>query len=52
VQATRVEGRRRWRRAGRRTRWRGAGQVVIGVFVADVLFVDTQIRRGWHREYF
>ncbi len=30
----------------------GPGQVVIGVAVADVLFVDTQIRRGWHREYF
>jgi hypothetical protein len=24
----------------------------MGVSVADVLFVDTQIRRGWHREDF
>jgi NADPH:quinone reductase len=30
----------------------GAGQVVVGVSVADVLFVDTQIRRGLHRAYF
>jgi hypothetical protein len=26
--------------------------VVVDVSVADVLFFDTQIRRGWHREYF
>jgi hypothetical protein len=30
----------------------GPGQVVIGVSVTDVLFVDTQIRRGQHRDYF
>jgi NADPH2:quinone reductase len=30
----------------------GPGQTVIGVSVADVLFVDTQIRRGQHRRYF
>ncbi|MPZ83317.1 MAG: zinc-binding dehydrogenase [Actinophytocola sp.] len=30
----------------------GAGQVVIDVAVADVLFVDTQIRAGWGREWF
>ncbi|MBB4701375.1 NADPH2:quinone reductase [Sphaerisporangium siamense] len=30
----------------------GAGQVVIGVEAADTLFVETQIRRGLHREFF
>jgi NADPH2:quinone reductase len=30
----------------------GPGEVVIGVSVPDVLFVDTQIRRGLHRKYF
>jgi NADPH:quinone reductase len=30
----------------------GPGQVVVGVSVADVLFVETQIRRGLHGEYF
>jgi NADPH2:quinone reductase len=30
----------------------GPGQVVVGVSVADVLFVETQIRRGLVREYF
>jgi NADPH2:quinone reductase len=30
----------------------GAGQVLIDVAVADVLFVDTQIRSGWGGEYF
>jgi NADPH:quinone reductase len=30
----------------------GPGQAVVGVSVADVLFVDTQIRRGLHRAYF
>src|SRR5438093_2793469 len=30
----------------------GPGQVVVDVAVADVLFVDTQIRRGWGGEYF
>lgn len=28
------------------------GQVVVQVSVADVLFVDTQIRRGWGGRYF
>jgi NADPH2:quinone reductase len=30
----------------------GPGQVVAEVAVADVLFVETQIRGGWGREYF
>lgn len=30
----------------------GAGQVVIGVSVADVLFLDAQLRSGWGAEYF
>jgi NADPH2:quinone reductase len=30
----------------------GAGQVVVDVSVADVLFVETKIRQGWGREYF
>jgi NADPH2:quinone reductase len=30
----------------------GPGQVVVEVSAADVLFVETQIRRGWGREYF
>jgi NADPH2:quinone reductase len=30
----------------------GPGQVVVDVSVADVLFGETQIRRGWGREYF
>jgi NADPH:quinone reductase len=30
----------------------GDGQVLIDVDVADVLFVDTQIRTGWGVEYF
>lgn len=30
----------------------GPGQVVVDVSVAPVLFVETQIRRGWGREYF
>lgn len=30
----------------------GPGQVVIDVAVADTLFVETQIRRGEHGEYF
>lgn len=30
----------------------GPGQVVIDVSVADVLFIDTQIRSGWGAEYF
>ncbi len=30
----------------------GPGQVVVGVSVAPVLFVDTQIRRGWGGEWF
>src|SRR5437868_14816582 len=30
----------------------GPGQVVVDVDVADTLFVDTQIRRGWGREHF
>ena len=29
----------------------GPGQAVIGVSVADVLFVDMPIRRGLHRGY-
>jgi NADPH2:quinone reductase len=28
------------------------GEAVVDVAVADTLFVDTQIRRGWGREYF
>ncbi|WP_224365909.1 zinc-binding dehydrogenase [Hyalangium versicolor] len=30
----------------------GAGQAVVGVSVADILFVETQIRSGWGAEYF
>jgi NADPH:quinone reductase len=30
----------------------GAGEVVVDVSVADTLFVETQIRRGWGGEYF
>jgi NADPH2:quinone reductase len=30
----------------------GAGQAVVDVSVADVLFVETKIRQGWGREYF
>jgi NADPH2:quinone reductase len=30
----------------------GAGEVVIEVAVADVLFLDAQLRSGWGREYF
>jgi NADPH2:quinone reductase len=30
----------------------GPGQVVVDAAVADTLFVDTQIRRGWGREHF
>lgn len=30
----------------------GPGEVVVEVAVADVLFVETQIRRGWGGEYF
>jgi NADPH2:quinone reductase len=30
----------------------GAGEVVVAVAAADVLFVETQIRRGWGREFF
>src|SRR5919201_139241 len=30
----------------------GPGQVVVDVSVADTLFLDTQIRRGWGREHF
>ncbi|MDQ3641443.1 MAG: zinc-binding dehydrogenase [Actinomycetota bacterium] len=30
----------------------GAGQVVVDVSVAPVLFVETQIRRGWGGEWF
>ena len=30
----------------------GPGRVVVDVAVADTLFVDTQIRRGWGREHF
>jgi NADPH:quinone reductase len=30
----------------------GPGQVVVVAAVADTLFVDTQIRRGWGREHF
>ncbi|GAA3111798.1 zinc-binding dehydrogenase [Streptosporangium carneum] len=30
----------------------GPGQVVIGVAVADVLFLETQLRGGWGAEYF
>jgi NADPH:quinone reductase-like Zn-dependent oxidoreductase len=30
----------------------GPGQVVIDVAVADTLFLDTQLRRGWGGEYF
>ncbi len=30
----------------------GPGEAVVDVAVADTLFVDTQIRRGWGREYF
>lgn len=30
----------------------GLGQVVVGVSVVDVLFLETQLRSGWGREYF
>jgi len=30
----------------------GPGDVVVDVAVADTLFLDTQIRRGWGREHF
>ncbi|HWD78478.1 MAG TPA: zinc-binding dehydrogenase [Kribbella sp.] len=30
----------------------GVGDVVVGVDVAEVLFLDTQLRAGWGREYF
>jgi NADPH:quinone reductase len=30
----------------------GPGQVVVGVKFAPVLFLDTQIRAGWGREWF
>ncbi|WP_405815917.1 zinc-binding dehydrogenase [Streptomyces sp. NBC_01390] len=30
----------------------GPGQVVIEVAVADVLFIETQVRGGWGREFF
>ncbi|MGZ0147391.1 alcohol dehydrogenase catalytic domain-containing protein [Kribbella sp. WER1] len=29
-----------------------AGQVVIGVEAAEVLFLDTQLRAGWGQEHF
>ena len=30
----------------------GPGEVVVGVSVVDTLFLDTQLRSGWGREYF
>ncbi|HEX2130049.1 MAG TPA: zinc-binding dehydrogenase [Actinophytocola sp.] len=30
----------------------GGGEVVVDVEVADVLFLDTQLRSGWGQEYF
>ncbi|WP_236808272.1 zinc-binding dehydrogenase [Amycolatopsis albispora] len=30
----------------------GPGQVVVGVAVADTLFLETQLRSGWGTEYF
>lgn len=30
----------------------GAGQLVVDVEVAEVLFLDTQLRAGWGREFF
>ncbi|MEV5897696.1 zinc-binding dehydrogenase [Nonomuraea fuscirosea] len=30
----------------------GAGQMVIGVSVADVMSIDAQVRSGWGREWF
>jgi NADPH2:quinone reductase len=30
----------------------GAGEVVVGVSIAPVLFLETQLRRGWGREWF
>ena len=30
----------------------GAGEVVVGVSAAEILFLDTQLRGGWGREYF
>ena len=30
----------------------GPAEVVVDVQVAEVLFVDTQVRSGWAREYF
>jgi NADPH:quinone reductase len=29
----------------------GPGRVVIGTSVTVVPIVETQVRRGWHREY-
>lgn len=30
----------------------GPGQVVVEVAAAEILFLDTQLRAGWGREYF
>lgn len=30
----------------------GAGELLVAVAVAEVLFLDTQLRAGWGREYF
>lgn len=30
----------------------GPGQAIVGVSVADVMFLDTQLRGGWGKEYF
>ncbi len=30
----------------------GAGEVVVGVEAADVIFLDTQLRAGWGKEFF
>ena len=30
----------------------GPGQAVVDVAVAHVLFVETQVRQGWGRDYF
>jgi NADPH2:quinone reductase len=30
----------------------GPGEMIVDVAVAEVLFLDTQLRGGWEREYF
>ena len=30
----------------------GPGQVVVGIAVADVIFLDTMLRAGWGQDFF